>query len=107
MSLNDAFRRLNGLNYYIQNKCTGSRSELAAKLEISVSTLQEYINFMKDFLEAPIVYDHYRKSYVYQEDGGLDFAFQRKRDNKLDQEFYEYLQKFLSDRELRFKRKIF
>jgi hypothetical protein len=105
MSLLDTFTRLENLNHYIQIRNTGTRTELAAKLRISISTLQDYINFMKEQLNAPIEYDHLHKTYFYTEQGSFDFVFQSRSERIIEGEFYEYLQKFLTDREMKIKYK--
>jgi len=106
MSLIDTFKRLENLNHHIRNKSTGSRAELATKMEISVSTLQEYINFMKEVLHAPIEYDHLRKTYFFKEDGSFDFMFQVQAERIVEREFYDYLQKFLAEKHLKIRDKL-
>lgn len=93
MSLIDTFTRLESLDHYIKTRNTGSRFELAAKMGISVSTVHEYLNFMKIILGAPIEYDHRYKTYFYAEEGSFDFGFQSKAEKLTDIELYRYLQK--------------
>jgi len=105
MSLIDTFRRLESLNHYIKTRNTGSRFELAEKMEISVTTLQSYINFMRDALNAPIDYDHNHKTYFYSEDGSFDFEFQSKSQILIQKEFYDHLKRFLVEKQLTFSEK--
>ncbi|WP_285060245.1 hypothetical protein [Pedobacter ginsengisoli] len=106
MSLIDTFKRLENLNHHIRNKSTGSRAELATKMEISVSTLQDYINFMKEVLNAPIEYDHHRRTYFFKQDGSFDFRFQARVERIVELEFYDYLQKFLAEKNLKMRDKL-
>jgi len=57
----------------IINEITGSPKQLASKLSITERTVYNYISFMKKALNAPIVYDYYRMSYVYNKDGEFKF----------------------------------
>ncbi|MFZ4107133.1 hypothetical protein [Flavobacterium sp.] len=46
---------------------------MASKLSITERTVYNYISFMKKKLNAPIVYDYHRMSYVYNKDGEFKF----------------------------------
>ena len=48
----------------IRRKATGTSKDFAKKLNISRSTLMEYIDFLKK-MGAPIAYDKFRNSYYY------------------------------------------
>lgn len=91
MSLNDTFKRLETLDHYIRTRNTGSRAQLAVKMRISVSTLQDYINFMKDSLNAPIEYDYLHRTYFYMDDGELDFNFRSKPKRAIEKDTYRYI----------------
>ncbi len=54
------------MDYLIKHESTGSPEEFAKKLEISRSTLFEYLNYMREELMLAIIYDKYRSSYYYQ-----------------------------------------
>jgi predicted DNA-binding transcriptional regulator YafY len=43
-------------------------TRLVAKYEISLRTAQRDIAFMRDFLDAPLLYDHGRRGYAYTDD---------------------------------------
>jgi transcriptional antiterminator len=61
------------LDNLIVNEITGSPKKLASKLSITERTVYNYIAFMKKTLNAPIVYDYHRMSYVYNNDGEFKF----------------------------------
>ncbi|MGD1842800.1 MAG: hypothetical protein ACFB0B_18165 [Thermonemataceae bacterium] len=71
------FDRLDRLDGLIRMKATGRPAVLAARLDISESTLYEFINLMKD-LGAPIKWDAYRSSYVYEPEGRMEVKFSKK-----------------------------
>lgn len=52
---------------------TGSPKQLASKLSMTERTVYNYIAFMKKALNAPIVYDYHRMSYIYNNDGEFKF----------------------------------
>jgi len=62
----------------IRLKSTGSPRELARKLNISPSTLYEYLLILKQIFRAPIFYCRERRSYVYRESGSLNLQFRRE-----------------------------
>ncbi|MEM6737495.1 MAG: HTH domain-containing protein [Bacteroidota bacterium] len=62
------FRRFERIDQLIRLKATGKPSELAERLEISESTLYEFIGLMKE-LGAPIQWDKKRNSYIYDPEG--------------------------------------
>ena len=68
------FDRLSRIDQLISMKCTGTPSELANRLDISESTLYEFLGLMKD-LGAPIEYDKTRGSYVYAIEGKMRIRF--------------------------------
>lgn len=53
------------LHDYIRLDQTGAPKDLGVKLGISVRTLYEYIAFMKQELNAPVVYERDKQSYKY------------------------------------------
>ncbi len=72
----ERFKRIDEL---IAQKATGNPAQLADKLDISESTLYEFLKVLKD-LGAPIDYDHDRCSYIYKQKGRLKIAFAREHD---------------------------
>ncbi|WKN40695.1 hypothetical protein [Tunicatimonas pelagia] len=60
--------RLQYMDQLIRLGTTGSATEFANKLDISVSQLKYYLRSMRD-LGAPIAYCHSRRGYYYQREG--------------------------------------
>jgi len=50
----------------ISRKGTGQPEDLAKELGISIRTLYNYIQFMRQDLNAPIIYDKFKKTYQYE-----------------------------------------
>lgn len=69
--------RLEYLDSLIRQKCTGPPVRLAQRLNISLSTLYEYLNVMKD-MGAPVCYCKIRQSYYYLEEGRFCMKFMKK-----------------------------
>jgi transcriptional antiterminator len=61
------------LDNLIEKEITGSPKQLASRLSVTERTVYNYISFMKKALNAPIVYDYHRMSYVYNNDGEFKF----------------------------------
>ena len=61
----------------IRRKATGSASELANRLGISRRSVYDIINIMK-MMDAPIVYDNIRKTFVYEYECELSIGFVAK-----------------------------
>ncbi|QEC52447.1 HTH domain-containing protein [Anseongella ginsenosidimutans] len=66
MPNNEPLNRLEYLNDLIRKKSTGSPKELAEKLNISQTTVFNWINMLRD-LGALIKYDSERQTYFYEE----------------------------------------
>lgn len=64
MSMLKYIERLKAMDRLIQLKATGTTEEFARKLDISRSTLMEYIDVLRQ-MEAPLAFDRYRNSYYY------------------------------------------
>lgn len=71
--------KLHRIDQLIRMKATGQPHELADRLEVSPSTLYEYIDIMRNVLLAPIRYCNIRRSYVYESDGKLFIGFKNKQ----------------------------
>lgn len=54
----------------IRKKATGNQKEFAKKLNISVSTVNEYLKDMRS-VGFPIKYCHKRRTYYYEKDGKM------------------------------------
>jgi hypothetical protein len=57
--------KLDRLDRLIRMKSTGRPDELAKRLEMSRSTLFEFISFLRNEMNAPIHYNEYSLSYEY------------------------------------------
>ena len=69
--------RFEKIDYLIAKKSTGSPSEFAKKLDISESTLYEYLNELK-VKGAPILYNKYKATYFYEEEGKFKIILEKK-----------------------------
>lgn len=78
------FTRVMSIDFLIRHKSTGNPESLASHLGISKRTLFETLNFMKDSLHAPIIYDRYRCTYLYNEEGMMLFAFFKGKIKDID-----------------------
>lgn len=58
-------RIINKLHDFITNERTGSPKELAEKLGVSERTIYSYISYMKINMNAPIIFDNQKGSYLY------------------------------------------
>ncbi|MEO1587302.1 MAG: HTH domain-containing protein [Bacteroidota bacterium] len=78
MSISRYIDRLGRMDALIRRKATGSPKSFAQKLDISVSTLYEYLAVLKDF-GAPVSYSRGCRSFVYETAGEFIISF-RNRD---------------------------
>ena len=67
----ERFQRIDDLIY---RKATGTPAALAERLELSESTLYEYLAVMRS-MGAPIAYNRERESYYYNSDGHFHIEF--------------------------------
>lgn len=74
MPINKYLDRLHQLDYLISHKSTGTPKELAHKMNVSVSVVYRYLNFLKGF-GAPLRWCSYTGSYVYDWEGKLELRF--------------------------------
>ena len=70
------FDRMQMIDRLIMIKGTGTPKQLARRLNISESTLYEFLQFMRS-MGAPIAYCRDRKTYYYSEVGRFELQFQR------------------------------
>lgn len=63
------------LDQLIRMRATGTPRDLARRLDVSESTLYQYLALMKRILKAPIKYDKTTKSYFYETVGYLNVGF--------------------------------
>ncbi|MFO7842183.1 MAG: helix-turn-helix domain-containing protein [Bacteroidales bacterium] len=76
MKLLDQMQRLQRIDQLIRMEATGSPREFAHKLNISVSTLYELLNCMKE-IGARIYYNRQKTTYVYEEPCRLIFKLEK------------------------------
>ena len=72
------FDRIETLDRLITIKGTGTPQQLANRLDISESSLYQYLAFMKR-MGAPIAYCKYRCSYYYTDNGNFTIKFLNKK----------------------------
>ena len=70
----EIFQRFIRIDHFIRIKGTGSPTQLAQKIGISVRSVYDYIRLMKYF-GAPVVYSRSRKSYCYVVEGTFTIRF--------------------------------
>ncbi len=68
------------IDQLIRMKATGQPHELAKRLRLAPSTIYQYMDIMRNVLNAPIKYCNHRRSYIYEEEGNLFMGF-KNRDN--------------------------
>lgn len=76
-SMSNEERRQILLNFdrLIQMKAPGNGDAIAAKLGISRSTFFRLIDFMREELNAPIIFDNKNQCYTYSHEGSIVFSF--------------------------------
>lgn len=77
MSFYQYLNRIDRLDALIRRKSTGTPDELARKLGISERWLYKLLKELKEELDCPIIYDHHRQSYIYEERGKIVVGFQK------------------------------
>jgi Mn-dependent DtxR family transcriptional regulator len=70
MSLKRYLEKLRFIDWLICTKSTGKQKDLADRLGVSVSTVNEYLNEMKE-AGFPIRYCHKRQTYFYEREGRM------------------------------------
>lgn len=70
MSLKRYLSRISFIDCLIARKSTGNQKNMAAKIGVSVSTLNEYLNEMKE-MGFPIKYCHKTQTYYYEKNGRM------------------------------------
>jgi hypothetical protein len=75
MAFTDTLLRLQRLAYLIQRKSTGSPQQLADKLGVSVRTVDNLINALRNFTDVEIEYCRERCSYCFDRPVKISFDF--------------------------------
>ena len=68
-------QRFKQIDYLITTKATGTPAQFAQKLDISESTLYEFLKVLKE-LDAPIEFDSNRNTYYYSSSGRMIIRFE-------------------------------
>jgi predicted DNA-binding transcriptional regulator YafY len=66
--------RLKYLDYLVRTHATGSPEDLANKMGVSVRSIYDYLNDLKE-LGAPVKWSIQKESYIYSEEGKLELCF--------------------------------
>ena len=74
MTLQNKHHLLARLDRLIRRKAAGDAEQLAEKLELSPSTIYEYLRYMRE-LGAPICFCRWRRSYYYAGKGKFFIGF--------------------------------
>jgi predicted transcriptional regulator len=78
MSLKRYISKLHFIDYLIRKKATGNQRDLAGKVGLSLSGVNEYLREMKD-LGFPIKYSRKQGTYYYEKNGQMvDSLFYEK-----------------------------
>jgi len=67
--------KIKRINQLIRMQATGTPTAFARRIGISERTLYRYFEYMKTEMKAPIKYNPQRKSYYYEQNGGLFFKW--------------------------------
>jgi len=70
---------LSRLDRLIRRAATGTPKEFAERLGISCSSLYELLAYMKNEMDAPIIFDNTRPSYMYAYPPKFYLGFERDR----------------------------
>ncbi len=68
-------KRFKQIDHLIATRATGTPAQFAQKLDISESTLYEFLKVLKE-LDAPIEFDSNRNTYYYTSIGGMVIRFE-------------------------------
>lgn len=80
MSFKRFWDKMKYIDILIRRKATGNQTTLAKKLNLSVSTINEYLKEMRS-VGFPIKYCHKRKTYYYEKEGKMvDSLFEEEID---------------------------
>lgn len=70
MSLHRYLKKIRFIDHLIGRKSTGTQKELANHVGVSISTINEYLNEMKE-AGFPIKYCYKSQTYYYEKSGGM------------------------------------
>jgi transcriptional antiterminator len=61
--------------HLVEKERTGTPKDLAEMLEVSERTIYHFVQTLKTDFNAPIVYNQYRKSYLFERKGKLNWIW--------------------------------
>lgn len=70
------------LDSLIRNERTGTAEEFAHQLGISERTLQNHLQQLRE-IGIDVIYDHYKRTYKYNQKGRLSFGFSPEEMSKI------------------------
>ena len=70
-------RIIKKIHFKILRDSTGSPKKLALKLNVSERTIYNYINFMRQDLKAPIIYNRIKGTYQYETNCNINFIHKK------------------------------
>ena len=76
----DTLRRLERLAHLINRKGTGTREDLSRKLQVSVRTVDNLLQQLRDLCEVEIYFCSVRESYCFRAEVEIRFEFVVLRD---------------------------
>jgi hypothetical protein len=78
--------KLDRLDRLIRLRATGDPDSLAKRLGISVGSVKAYIRFIREGMQAPVRYNMYIQSYMYDHPPNFYLGFERDRSKQVEQE---------------------
>jgi hypothetical protein len=72
-------RKLSYIDFLISHKATGNIQNFTQKIEVSKSTLMEYLKTMREELGAPIVYSKSLNCYYYEYEWNLEKGLKNQK----------------------------
>ena len=70
-------RIIKKIHFKILTDSTGSPKKLALKLNVSERTIYNYINYMRQELKAPIIYNRIKGTYQYETNCNINFIHKK------------------------------
>ena len=62
----------------IEKKATGNPAEIGLKLDVSERMVYSYLKILKTEFQVPIKYSRAMQTYIFTEEGKLDFNWQEE-----------------------------
>ncbi len=68
--------------HLVEKERTGAPKDVAVILEVSERTIYHFVQILKTDFNAPIVYNQYRKSYLFERKGKLNWSWMKSLSHK-------------------------